>query len=280
MKRNTIFCLLLISHWLFSEPGLPKIPFIKAMEPNKAFRPRVLLIDGEWGLINALYEKYVLHGTYHEKPLIPKIIHHIWLGGPLPEKYRKFRESWMEFHPDWEFRLWTDSDIESFNLKNRRQYDAMKNYGAKSDIARYEILYCIGGLYVDTDFECLHSFDELHHYLNFYTGLGFEGSVRLYNGLIASAPGHPILKHCIDSLPKITPKHENANTVMDTTGPTHFTRSFFRVISTLPGEPVVVFPTTYFYPWPHFLRKDPNPYRWIRAESLALHHWAVSWLEK
>ena len=68
----------------------------------------------------------------------------------FPEKHKAFRETWMQNHPGWEFRLWTDADIEAFGLTNKRLYDETPNYGAKSDIARYEILYRIGGLYVDT----------------------------------------------------------------------------------------------------------------------------------
>ena len=35
---------------------------------------------------------------------IPKIIHHIWLGGQLPEKYEVCIHSWKKHHPDWQFK--------------------------------------------------------------------------------------------------------------------------------------------------------------------------------
>jgi len=70
-------------------------------------------------------------------------------------------------------------------------------YGAKSDIARYEILYRIGGLYIDTDFECLKPFDIFNHCCDFYSGVAFDENVVLFIGLIGAAPGHPVLGTCI-----------------------------------------------------------------------------------
>ena len=40
-------------------------------------------------------------------------------------------------------------------MEKRDVFERAINPGMKSDIFRYEILKQIGGLYVDTDFECL-----------------------------------------------------------------------------------------------------------------------------
>jgi mannosyltransferase OCH1-like enzyme len=40
-------------------------------------------------------------------------------------------------------------------------FDRASNFGEKSDIWRYEILFRLGGVYVDTDFECVRPFDSL-----------------------------------------------------------------------------------------------------------------------
>jgi hypothetical protein len=44
-----------------------------------------------------------------------QIIHHIWLGGPLPPQYRSFVDSWKLHHSTsqgWQHVLWTDEAIE------------------------------------------------------------------------------------------------------------------------------------------------------------------------
>lgn len=43
----------------------------------------------------------------------------------------------------------------------QKAFDAAKNYGEKSDILRYEILFVYGGVYADVDVECLQPFDAL-----------------------------------------------------------------------------------------------------------------------
>jgi len=88
----------------------------------------------------ARYEHYVAHGLMQRtQVLIPKIIHQIWLGSPLPEKYKQLQKSWLKYHPDWHYYLWTEKEIAAFGLTNQALYDATSNYGEKSDIARYEI---------------------------------------------------------------------------------------------------------------------------------------------
>ena len=90
------------------------------------------------------YNDFWMSGAhYNSEPLIPKIIHQIWLGSSLPEKYKRFQQSWKKYHPDWTYILWSEKEIEEFGLKNKKIYDKTKNLGQKSDIARYEILYRI-----------------------------------------------------------------------------------------------------------------------------------------
>ena len=47
------------------------------------------------------------------------------------------------------------TDLKLMILKNQKAYSSAKNWGMKSDILRYEILQKFGGVYIDTDYECL-----------------------------------------------------------------------------------------------------------------------------
>ncbi|HVX01078.1 MAG TPA: glycosyltransferase, partial [Candidatus Babeliaceae bacterium] len=210
---------------------------------------------------------------------IPKIIHHIWIGSPFPEKYKKFRESWMRLHPDWEFKLWTDAEIQALGLEKKAEYDASSNYGEKSDIARYEILYRFGGLYIDTDFECLQPFDVFHHCFDFYTSFVWDNQIVLQNGLIGSIPGHPILRRCIDRVQRKQNDRDTFAEILVRTGPVMFMQVFFE-LANHSNYIDVALPSNYVYPWPYQFRHLNSPQEvaaWLKPESFAVHYWHVSW---
>jgi mannosyltransferase OCH1-like enzyme len=126
----------------------------------------------------------------------------IWLGSPLPSQFVVLRDSWKRVLGNsdsghWQFRLWTDDDVTDFGMQNKAAFDAASNYGEKSDIFRYEILERYGGIYVDTDFECIQSVDKLHQLFSFYAGISNTGTVELNNGLIGAQAQHPILAKLI-----------------------------------------------------------------------------------
>jgi mannosyltransferase OCH1-like enzyme len=126
--------------------------------------------------------------------MIPKIIHRIWVGGPMPDHYRQYGEAWEKLHPGWSFRLWTDEDFQNGWLQNQDLFDKAEQYVPKdavgqfrSDVARYEILYRFGGVYVDCDVEPLKPFDGL---LEAEAFAGWEKtSLYVGNTVIGSVPG-------------------------------------------------------------------------------------------
>ena len=91
--------------------------------------------------------------------LIPKVFHRIWLGGPLPDEYVAFGESFQRCHPQWQMILWDETNLPP--LRNQQAFAAATSLAQKADIARYELLYRQGGIYLDTDFECRKSLEPL-----------------------------------------------------------------------------------------------------------------------
>ena len=67
------------------------------------------------------------------------------------------------------FRKAPFEDVESLLKKNKEIYDSERNYGAKVDILRYEIIYNKGGIYIDADSIALKPFDAnfKHSFLTF-----------------------------------------------------------------------------------------------------------------
>ena len=211
------------------------------------------------------------------EPKIPKIIHQIWLGSPFPEKYRAFQASWQQHHPDWEYRLWTDKELAEFPLVHRDLFEASHNYGEKSDIARYEILYRFGGVYVDTDFESYERLDTIHQAYDFYIGIQplDTSCVQLGIGLIGSAPGHPVLRCCLANLRQ---NMQQTQQIIARTGPVYFTRVFAAVAPSLPAGTVAL-PASFVYPMA-YEQTGMGQEVWRCPESLAVHHWEGSWLKK
>jgi len=238
--------------------------------------------DSEWKKFKSLYDQHVINNLQYKEKRIPKIIHQIWLGSPLPKKYKKFQKTWIKHNPDWEYKLWTDKEIAELNLTNKQMYEAESNYGAKSDIARYEILYRFGGLYVDTDFECLKPFEIFNHCFDFYVGIYFT-RYKINNAIIGSISHHPILKECIETLNTERKLYDTSDhNIIHNTGPIHLYKAFIKHCQNC-SDSCVAFPSGYFYPWPFtFLKENKKNQRnkWIRPESFAIHHWHLSWSEE
>jgi hypothetical protein len=100
-----------------------------------------------------------------------KVIHFVWLQGAdnLREQHPTldaYVRTWRQFFPHWEHKIWSDADVkrllkESFPPCVAAAYDAAPSFAVKSDIARYAIVFHEGGMYVDTDMECLRPFEYM-----------------------------------------------------------------------------------------------------------------------
>jgi mannosyltransferase OCH1-like enzyme len=278
------FCALALLIFSFCQRGsqLSFIPFDESMcKANPAFSRCYAgnkQKDHQWQCVKKLYEKY-LTSSFSEKPRIPKIIHQIWIGGPLPEKYVSLQKTWQKNHPDWEYHLWTDADVAHFPFMNRKRFEEAINIGEKADIFRYEILYQHGGLYVDTDFECLRPFDIFHHTCDFYTGieasLDEKAVVAIPNGLIGSVPAHPIIRYCLDRIGKKSPGLTPSQ-VLKVSGPGCFKRAFLKCCK-MGKYRNVAFPFTYFYPLP--ASHKGSLMKEIYPESYGIHYWDTSWIK-
>jgi len=88
------------------------------------------------------------------------------------------------------------------------RYEDSQNWGEKSDILRFEILYREGGVYVDHDANCLKSFAPFHLTHDLYAGLeaphpAVAGRcITLGNGVIGSRPNHPTVRRVLDIIDK------------------------------------------------------------------------------
>ena len=193
----------------------------------------------------------------------------MWLGDtPLPAEFEAFGETWERHHPGWEMKLWRDSDLPP--LRNREQFDRATSVVEKSDIARYELLFRFGGIYADTDFECLRPFDDLLAGVEGF--IGTEDGTYLSIGLIGAVPDHPLLRAIVDAIPTSVADNRGGPP-NQTTGPLLVTR----LVDADPNlrTRLHVFAPEFFYPYLYnerYRRREKFP------NSYAVHHWAGNWL--
>lgn len=291
MNVKQLFLLLLTTtlcaqKWIYKpfDDAMQRANFPKALTMTQP----IVGVDGDklYNLFKELDKKnnpqHLIQELQSNTYCIPQKIHQIWLGSPVPDAYKRFAESWKKMHPDWQYILWTDKEVEAFGLANKHFYDATDNYGAKSDIARWEIVYRMGGVYIDMDFECLQPLDMFHKVYDFYTAIQPLDTqfVQLGAALFGACPGHPLLKHCIETIKddwwrKGAPQK---------TGPVHFTRSFFACAGK-DGRRDIAFAPYYFYPLGCTQRVAENAVehqlrRWIEQGAFAIHWWSKSWMPK
>lgn len=151
---------------------------------------------------------------------IPRVVHFIWIGPrQFPRESVENVRTWMAKNPGWTFNFWTDRQrplpcpgmkirmIRDLNfLKLRDCFAKSDNYGEKSDLLRYEILYQEGGIYVDHDVKCFKSFEPLNRAYDFYCGIDMPYTSSLpsciftTNNIIGVKPSHPILMRCMEML--------------------------------------------------------------------------------
>ncbi len=172
--------------------------------------------------------------------MIPNIIHQIWEGAsePLPEFLKELGSTWKNNHPSWSYEFWDKDKMNSFVEDNYP--DFLETYLSypypvqRWDAIRYLILYKIGGLYVDFDYEsiepidkyivgkkCVFSLDPVEH------NMIFNKSLIITNALMGIEPRHPFMKVIIDNLSLVSSKAEDKiNYVLETTGPFFITKLY------------------------------------------------------
>jgi len=135
---------------------------------------------------------------------IPRKLHIIWVGHDNPKPERCI-QSWRDNHPDWEFKLWTDSDIGRTSWitgHHLEEFVRRRKWPAVADLMRYEILYREGGVYADADSRSVRPLqDWLLESEMFASWENTLGRARLVNNaFLGSAPSIPFLRFVIDSI--------------------------------------------------------------------------------
>ncbi len=198
---------------------------------------------------------------------IPRIFHRIWIGeNTMPDEYIEYGETWKRLHPNWEFVTWTDANM--IPLLNNEEYQNATQPALKSDIARIEILYRFGGVYVDCDFECYKNIEPLLENVNAFAA--WQDDYLIASGIMGCTPGHPdfaaltcfMTPHIRSNREKLLPFQA---------GPVYVTKCLRK------SDDAKIFPKELFYPY-YYTEMDRKGE--VFPEAYAAHHWGKSWLKE
>ncbi len=210
--------------------------------------------------------------------MIPKHIHYVWVGGPLPEAQRSYIASWRRTNPDYEFTLWNESNID-FSLDLLSQAYNKRKWAKVADIARLVAILRHGGIYLDTDIQLHRRLDPLLHHRCFF---GFQDKQPskdwVANGVIGAEKGHWFIEHALTNL-------LNMRSLPGLERPTAFGPKLITRLLVAEGlhsyspsgtavKDVFVCPTEYFFPYPFGAEFHSSC---ITPDTFGVHFWERSW---
>jgi hypothetical protein len=128
---------------------------------------------------------------------IPQVIHYIWIGKKeIPYRLQKCVDSWHEYNPEYQIKLWNEDNYDFLSIPFMKEAYENKEWGFATNVARLDIVYKYGGIYLDTDVELYRNIDCLLNTDAFFcmassdrinTGVGFGGIAK-----------HPLIKSMLD----------------------------------------------------------------------------------
>ncbi len=212
-----------------------------------------------------LQETQPLRGQRWRRMRIPRTIHRVWLGGePMPEEHERFGETFARDHRGWEMRLWTDADLADLEIAER-EIESARTWSELSNLVRYEVLSRYGGLYVDTDVECLRPLAPVLRGLDAFAALERPG--RVGNAVLGSVAGYPVFTRAARLTRRTLGLGAHS---ADANGP-------YLLSLILEQEPssTAILPARLFYP---YLWDEQERRQETFPDAYTAHHWALSWV--
>lgn len=159
---------------------------------------------------------------------VPKIIHQTAPAdrGRWHPIWSLCQPTWQKHFPDYEYKFWNDVDIEAF-MRTRfpsfyPSFMGFRYQIHRVDAFRYFLLYDVGGIYADMDYECVKPFSHLLPPGKVSIAENMHFPDRFQNALMASPPRHPFWLHVFEELLKNYTKQMDASlfrSVLNSTGP-------------------------------------------------------------
>jgi mannosyltransferase OCH1-like enzyme len=164
--------------------------------------------------------------------MIPKLIHQTWKTEKIPQKWVPFADKVKLLNPGWTYKLWSDQENDEFVKKEFPEfYQVFTGFPRnimKADTIRYFIMYKLGGVYLDLDYEVLKPFDfeKFNIILPLEEGINEDSIKYIGNCFLASVPGHKFWSDVINDLRMNPPMVTDHSQVIKATGPMLLTKIY------------------------------------------------------
>jgi len=213
--------------------------------------------------------------------MIPKIIHYCWLSGDeYPDNIKECIDSWKQYLPDYELRLWDRNRFNVDSLIWTRQAYHAKKYAFAADYIRLYALYNYGGIYLDSDVTVYKSFNELLHLPYF---IGEERTHCFEAAVIGCEPGCVWIKEILDRYNGLSFIGEdglyNMRALPKVFADRLFPNYHFKFLTDIPMEYPHENKEIFVFSWQFFNSRDYiGPIRTV--QSFCSHNFAGSWEKK
>lgn len=108
-------------------------------------------------------------------------------------------KSWKKYLPGFEVKCWNNASLKDIHNPFVRAAIADRRWAFVADYVRLMALYRLGGVYFDTDVKL---YKDIRGLLNCQIMIPTQPSVatgyNLMSAVVASVPGHPYIKACLD----------------------------------------------------------------------------------
>lgn len=206
---------------------------------------------------------------------VPHVIYYCWFGrGPLPSLAEKCLASWKRYCPDYEIVCINEDSFDVTRHPYTEQAYAAKKWAFVSDVARLQVLYDNGGIYLDTDVELLKSPNDLIAERGF---MGFDDSGLIATGLgFACEPHNAVIGEMLRDYDGVPFVKEDGS--LDTVPcPDRNTATLRRLGMTVDGSDQVfmglrMLPEEYLCPIKYYTGKKR-----ITKNTYSIHHFCASW---
>ncbi len=212
------------------------------------------------------------------KEIIPKTIHYCWFGKKdIPDELKTYMESWHKFCPDYEIKRWDENnyDVDKFMYSSKAYKHGKLGY--VPDIVRLDLLYRLGGIYLDTDVELIKPLDSMLG-LQGFIGTEKWGIVNAGGGSGAT-PGHPMIREMLDYKKEIAFEREDGSLNLESSGTTEciplLKHGFVPDNTVQKINGLTVLTSDFFQPYDYMTGET-----YVTGNTFGIHHFYGSWVEK
>ena len=220
-------------------------------------------------------KKFGIH-RFLDTPVIPKKIHYCWFSEkPMPLFLQECVQSWRELCPDYEIKEWNEKNYDVADIPYVEEAYKNGSYGFVADVARLDILYQYGGVYLDTDVTLLKSLDELLYQPGF-VGVEKWGVINVGGGC-GVMPHHPMIRKLLEYRLKFPFEWEDGSLNLESSG-SYESKPFldcgFKPDNTIQNVGgMTVYTSDFFHPFDYVSRE-----LCVTENTYGIHHFTASWV--